>query len=134
MQHCYLAGPMTGYEEYNFPEFFRVGKILQESGWTVYNPAEEDLKRYGDKMPDPFTYAHKKEVMRHDLYIIMNMVQTVFFLPGWRDSKGALLEFSLASFLDIPCFEVNDKKITKSQAISGQLQYVDNFRPHQNGF
>lgn len=41
----YLAGPMTGHDNYNFPEFFRVAKALRALGNEVVSPAEEDLKQ-----------------------------------------------------------------------------------------
>ena len=35
----YIAGPMTGYENYNYPKFFKIENILKEKGWIVVNPA-----------------------------------------------------------------------------------------------
>lgn len=40
----YLSGPMTGIENYNFPEFFRIGDRLRELGHEVESPAEYDIK------------------------------------------------------------------------------------------
>lgn len=40
----YLSGPMTGYENFNFPEFFRIGAKLRKLGAEVESPAEFDIQ------------------------------------------------------------------------------------------
>ena len=41
----YIAGPMTGYPEFNFPEFFKAQAELEEQGWKVFNPASKDSEK-----------------------------------------------------------------------------------------
>lgn len=36
----YIAGPMTGLPEYNFPAFHAAAKAWRDAGWEVLNPAE----------------------------------------------------------------------------------------------
>ena len=36
----YIAGPMTGKQDLNFPLFHREAARLRADGWTVVNPAE----------------------------------------------------------------------------------------------
>lgn len=43
----YLAGPMRGYAEFNFPAFHAAAARLREQGHTVFNPAERDIERHG---------------------------------------------------------------------------------------
>ena len=38
----YVAGPMRGYENYNYPAFDRCSRVLREQGWNAINPAELD--------------------------------------------------------------------------------------------
>ena len=38
----YIAGPMRGVEEYNYPAFDRQAAALEKQGWQVINPAEMD--------------------------------------------------------------------------------------------
>ena len=38
----YIAGPMTGIPQYNFPEFDRVATLLRAMGYDVVSPAELD--------------------------------------------------------------------------------------------
>lgn len=40
----YLSGPMTGYENFNFPEFFRIAEKLRKLGNKVVSPAEFDIQ------------------------------------------------------------------------------------------
>lgn len=41
----YLSGPMTGIENYNFPEFFRIARLLRAQGFEVVSPAEFDIEQ-----------------------------------------------------------------------------------------
>ena len=36
----YIAGPMTGDENFNYPAFFSAAQILEDVGYTVINPAD----------------------------------------------------------------------------------------------
>ena len=38
----YIAGPMRGIEDFNFPAFDRQEELLKKQGWVVINPAELD--------------------------------------------------------------------------------------------
>jgi len=85
MKRIYIAGPMTGYEDYNYPLFNLTAADLRKQGYEVINPAENGLP------PD----AEWQEHMRVD---IANMVtcDAVYRLPGWLQSKGARIEVNLA--------------------------------------
>ena len=39
---CYLAGPMAGIEDLNFPAFHQAEVDLTSRGWKVYSPAQAD--------------------------------------------------------------------------------------------
>ena len=47
----YIAGPMRGYEDGNFPAFDRQARVLEEQGWIVINPAEMD-RQEGEPQKD----------------------------------------------------------------------------------
>lgn len=86
MSTVYLAGPMTGYPDLNYPLFNQMAKWLRESGYTVYNPAElfdgrQDLEKW--------------EYMQYDLLDVLK-ADTILLLPGWSKSEGALLEKRVA--------------------------------------
>ena len=38
----YVAGPMRGFENYNYPAFDRCARVLRDQGCDVINPAELD--------------------------------------------------------------------------------------------
>lgn len=79
----YLAGPMTGYPDKNYPKFNAVAKELREMGHTVYNPAER-----------PFDNARNAF---HDYSVFITQhACTIVLLPGHKKSVGATAERALA--------------------------------------
>ncbi len=101
---CYLAGPMRGYQDYNFPAFEEAERSLRDAGWHVFSPRENDaesgLTGTSELMP-------LKWYMRKDLAQVASS-DAVFFLPGWEESKGAMLEHQVAQYLEIPCYRYED--------------------------
>ena len=99
----YLAGPMRGYPEYNFPTFHAATSRLRSQGHEVWNPAERDIEEDGfnplTHQPRPFI-----EYMRHDLPAVM-AADAVAVLPGWRRSKGARLEVHTAQECGLPVLD-----------------------------
>lgn len=92
---CYLAGPMTGLPDDNFPAFYRYAKAIEQTGdRLVVNPA--DNGQGGES---------------YEWYLrrgIMNLVgcDQIALMPYWRTSKGARLEAIVAQELGIPMFGV----------------------------
>lgn len=89
--YTYIAGPMTGIPEFNYPEFNRVAKLLRDKGLLVINPAEMD-GAVGTGQPWDF-------YLRRDIVLIAEKVGRVVLLSGWRDSHGATLERAVAEGL-----------------------------------
>ena len=79
----YIAGPMSGYEEFNFPAFNRVEELLRKSyGYKhVINPAKLH----------PTTDLPWVEFLKQDLRELITC-DAVFLLKGWEKSRGATLE------------------------------------------
>lgn len=92
--YTYVCGPMTGYEEFNHPEFNRVTKLLRDKGLKVINPAEVDLKDGDLLSPHPWDFY-----LRRDLVLIAKKVGRIVLLSGWQDSHGANLEKYVAEKL-----------------------------------
>lgn len=88
----YIAGPMTGLVDFNFPAFFAAEKALQASGFETANPA-----RHGAGTPG----ASWADYMRRDIPDLLTC-DAVAVLPGWGDSRGAALEVHIARSLDMP--------------------------------
>src|ERR1017187_1514869 len=99
----YIAGPMRGYPEFNFPTFRRVAKILRDAGHTVFSPAERDCERHGtDISKGNITGSEAEATTVHgfdlrvalgeDLAWICAHAEGVAMLSGWEKSKGAIAE------------------------------------------
>lgn len=100
MKKIYLAGPMTGHEDFNFPAFHEKARELREKGYTVFNPAEADLERWStlEEIKAKATY---RECLRVDLLWILDHAEVIYLLPGWEKSKGVAAELSLANALGL---------------------------------
>lgn len=85
---AYISGPMTGYEDFNFPAFNALAATMREQGWTVENPTEHGIVE-GAKWGD---------YLRYDL-ARMATCEVIVLLPGWSQSRGALLERQVAEAL-----------------------------------
>lgn len=95
----YLAGPMSGIPQFNFPMFFRVGKRLRELGYDVVSPAEiDDEEDKAAALACPVG-AFKKgqktwgDFLARDVKLLADGgITGIIFLPGWEASSGAKLE------------------------------------------
>lgn len=87
----YLAGPMAGIPDRNFPMFAAAATFLRDRGFTVLSPAELN-KEYLNK--------GRSVCMRRDIEFVMQ-ADGIFMLPGWRESQGALCEFAVATQLGL---------------------------------
>jgi len=81
----YIAGPMTGIDELNFPLFNAEAARLRALGWEVTNPAEVQ----------PDQTAQWIDCMLDDIPALMSC-DVVALLPGWETSKGARIEHCVA--------------------------------------
>ena len=88
MKRIYIAGPMTGLPDLNFPAFNRAAAILRAAGYEAINPAEIN--------PDPT--AGWEACMRADIAELVKC-DGVALLPGWERSRGASLEAHIAHSL-----------------------------------
>lgn len=113
----YLGGPMTGYPQFNFPEFFRVGKLLREDGMAIVSPAELDDKAALDAaLASPDGKEEKtagkgwEDYLARDVVIVaLPRCEGGIFLPGWEDSKGANLEATVLEALGKAVFALDEQ-------------------------
>lgn len=100
--NVYLAGPMRGYPQYNFPAFTAACRELRAAGYDVQSPHERDL---GEGFDPGQSLQGQGFDLRAALLWDMGAVlasDAVVVLPGWQDSKGATAEVALAVAADIP--------------------------------
>lgn len=96
----YLAGPMTGLPEFNFPAFDRAAELLAAEGHTVFNPAQMDRDLGFDPAVATVTDGFLRDALRRDLSAICD-ADAIAMLPGWEKSGGAKIEWMLASHLGL---------------------------------
>lgn len=84
----YIAGPMTGLPEFNYPAFFKAEEKLASLGYDTLNPARNHGNDWQEYMRAGIT-----QVCASD---------GIAFLPFWERSRGASLEIRIARELGIP--------------------------------
>ncbi len=92
----YIAGPMTGIPDWNFPAFNAAAKKWRIAEYRVINPAENF---------DGDTTLPYADYLRCDLQQILTAATIVAFLPGWEKSKGARLEYEVARALGLELYD-----------------------------
>jgi hypothetical protein len=99
----YIAGPMSGLPEFNFPAFFKKQKELEAQGWTVFNPAAKDeeaaLDAEARATGDARLAVDKGFDFREAFTWDMNRViegDAIYMLRGWQFSPGATAEHACA--------------------------------------
>lgn len=109
----YLAGPMQGYPEFNYPAFHRAAKLLRDMGHFVFNPAEEADKLNGgvslvagnhtgnNEQVEQEHGISLRQILCVDMTWICQEAEAIALLPGWESSKGARAEHALATALGI---------------------------------
>lgn len=88
MARIYIAGPMSGYENHNFPVFWEAAALLRSRGFNVISPAEIN----------PDASMEWGDCMRADIAALVTC-DAVQLLPGWEKSEGATLEHHIAERL-----------------------------------
>lgn len=94
----YIAGPMTGYPEFNYPAFKAAAEELRARGFTVLSPTEHTNDDPPDSYTDERPYGY---YLRCSLRLLLDCDEIVL-LPGWEDSRGATLEREVAAALGMP--------------------------------
>lgn len=100
----YIAGPMSGYAEFNFPAFFRVADHYKEQGWVVFNPAAKDTEDDVQK-DDSYKTGDDQQLMKSGwdfreayLWDVTKVIESdaIYMLKGWERSAGARGEHAVA--------------------------------------
>ena len=108
----YIAGPMRGIPEFNFPAFYAAEELLKNQGHEPFNPARRDNDTHGTDISkgnvtgDESIAAAQhgfnlREALGADLAYITGTADAVALLPGWENSKGAIAERATAVALGL---------------------------------
>lgn len=92
MTTVYVSGPMTGYDDFNYPAFHAAANELLELGFDVVNPAENFEGRTGLPL---------SMYLRKDIGQLIDQCDAVYMLHGWENSAGARMEWAVANGLDL---------------------------------
>jgi hypothetical protein len=93
----YIAGPMTGYPESNYPAFNAAAATWRAMGWDVENPAEH----FGGAQDRTY-----EEYVEADI-VQIKTCDAMAMLPAWNAGhSGAIWERAIARhLLNIPVFD-----------------------------
>ena len=119
----YVAGPMTGIPEFNFPAFNAAAARLRAAGHEVINPAENEG---GDTSK---TWAY---YMRQDLHHVLS-VEAIAVLPGWQRSRGATLEVAVARALGLPILDAGSLQEARETVLQEAQRLVHGDRGQDYG-
>lgn len=116
----YIAGPMTGIPQFNFPLFDSFRDVYKDMGYTVFNPADHDrslLNKPKDWLPteadqednwkrwsanaSATTLPTLRDMLGADLHWIASTATHIAMIPGWEKSSGANAEWALAKALGL---------------------------------
>lgn len=108
----YLAGPMTGIPQFNFPLFESEAKRLRAAGFHILSPHEQDspaVQAAAWASPDGKLDQNGQiagetwgDILARDVKLVADDVCGVLVLPGWSQSRGARLETFVAALTQKP--------------------------------
>jgi hypothetical protein len=106
----YVAGPMRGLPQLNFPAFYLAEGVFRSMGYEVLNPARMDDEKQvttKDDVPEkggPAGNEAWREMVRRDLDAVL-VADAIALLKGWdRGSRGATAEAAVARWLNLPAY------------------------------
>lgn len=99
----YLAGPMSGIPQFNFPAFTAAAAALRKADFDVVSPAEMDAEIGIDKEALASTDGDNTkltqtwgDLLARDVKLIADSdIAGIVFLPNWWLSRGARLEATI---------------------------------------
>jgi len=126
-RRLYIAGPMTGLPEYNYPAFRQTAAALRASGFEVACPTENGLPA------DAPWIDH----MRVNISRLLTC-SAVAVLPGWEASRGAQIEVNLARGLGLSVqpaqawIEAARKEFVADDEADNEIEF-NSYAQHQSG-
>lgn len=110
----YIAGPMTGLPDLNFPAFHLAAKRLRAQGFEVINPTEIN----------PDQHMSWQACMRTDIAALV-FCDGIHLLPGWQNSDGATLEHDIALRLGLAITYPDGE--AKPMPVAYHYKYISDF-------
>lgn len=110
----YIAGPMAGLPEFNFPTFNAVEDALMKAGYGVVNPAALDvhedwkLEHSGDHATGRGVKDRQRAAFLKRDFHFLSTCDGIVMLNGWQSSTGACAELLMARIMDLDVFVWDD--------------------------
>jgi nucleoside 2-deoxyribosyltransferase len=92
MEKIYIAGPMTGYENFNRDSFNSAANCCLDNGAVPLNPAI---------LPDGLTQGQYMDIC----FAMIRAADAIYLLKGYEESKGAMAELAYAEKLELEIIE-----------------------------
>ena len=107
MSRLYIAGPMSGFADFNMPAFFEAAEHVWLLGHEAENPADNDDPALdlslANALRNKANGATWESYLRRYLARLVKC-DGVVVLPGWQRSAGAALEVDVATRLGMPVY------------------------------
>lgn len=94
----YIAGPMTGYPDYNYQAFIAAASQFRHKGFEVICPPE--LNEEEETLDNHPTYYLRKDIVK------LLECNGIHLLDGWHESRGACVEAAIALTLGYDFFDI----------------------------
>lgn len=104
----YLAGPMSGYPEYNYPAFHHAATVLRETGIKLESPAENEWPPKHKDLDEKALWDHMMDLGRKQI----SRCQGIILLKGWPQSTGACAELNGALKAGWPVWYFHNFQLT----------------------
>lgn len=101
----YLAGPMTGLPEYNYPAFSEACAVLRGAKIEVLSPHECPWPEGCNSVADAQAKLGIEKLWEYMMAATREMLERshgVILLPGWYTSRGALAELGIVREAKLP--------------------------------
>lgn len=99
----YISGAISHLDlEYRRAAFAEAEALLKAKGYEVFNPFKNGVSQD----------AHWRKHMRVDLAALL-LCDAIYLLDGWETSKGAKLEFDVASTCGLRIYYQSNKVINQ---------------------
>ena len=109
----YLAGPMSGYPQFNYPAFEAAAWALRNTGIRITSPHEAAWPEGHETMSEEELW---QEMMRLTGLQLAD-AEGIILLRGWPQSRGARAELSIALERTLPVYFYHDFKLVNMNKV-----------------
>ena len=103
MKKIYISGPISNQPNLNREAFYQEAERIKQSGCVPFNPHEfcrgiENTKHWDSMTEDQKWRAYMVQCIR---VLTLSKISAIHLLPGWENSRGAVIEEMIAEAMNI---------------------------------